>query len=124
MSDLMNYTRVYNLKDVSDVFCIKLPDDFPRHLDLSEIYYLNTDEVLDFEDYVSRQEHQPWIDINKSLLDLSIGRHIYRLSFVEEGSIFAISCWFGYIIQDNHPEQPYVYMDRDDSSEDSSSSNN
>ncbi len=122
MSDLMRYTNVFNIQELSEVFCIKLPDDFPRHLNLTEIYYLNDDVVLDFEDFVSRNEHHPWIDISKSILDTGIGRHIYRLSFKEPGSIFSISCWFGYIIQDNHPETPYIYMHREENDDDSSDS--
>lgn len=122
MSDLSNNTMVFNLKDFSDTVCIKLPDDFPRHFNLNEMYYLNDDKIIEFEDYVTRDEYHPWIDIKKNILDTSIGNHIYRLSFTEPDCTFAFSCWFGYIIQENNPEQPYVYMNRtDDSSSDDSS---
>lgn len=121
LQDLSLHTEVYNLAEIPDIICVKLPDSLPRDMQLSSIYDLYSDENLDFDDKVSRDENRPWIDIQSALLDMSVGQHVYRLSFCRLGAKLNAICWFGYIIQDNHVEKPYIYMDRTlDSGDDSS----
>ena len=112
MQDLASNTRVFNLAEIPDIICIKLPDSLPRDMELSGIYDLNANKSLDFYEYVTRDEHKPWIDIRSSLLDLSVGQHVYKLTFTKLGIDLPAICWFGYIVQDNHVDKPYIYMDR------------
>ncbi len=79
---------------------------------LTEIYNLNASESLDYSDYVTRDENRPWIDIQSSILDVTAGQHTYRMTFNRLGEKLSATCWFSYIIQDNNPEKPYIYMDR------------
>lgn len=110
MQDLASNTRVFNLAEIPDIICIKLPDSLPRNMELSGIYDLNADKDIDFADYVTRDEMRPWIDIQSSILDLSTGQHVYKLTFSRIEVKLTAVCWFGYIIQNNHPETPYIYM--------------
>ena len=117
-------TKIYNSKDFSDTVCVKLPPQMPRDMDLIEIYNLNASEELDFTDKTTRDEHRPWIDISSDILDLTAGQHVYRMTFSKPDCKLNATCWFSYIIQDNNPEKPYIYMNREtDTSGDSSSSN-
>lgn len=115
-------TKIYNSKDFDEIVCVKLPPQMPRDMDLIEIYNLNASEDVDFADQVTRAEHRPWIDISSSILDLGIGQHTYRMTFAKENCKLKATCWFSYIIQDNNPEKPYIYMDRSEDSGDSGSS--
>lgn len=110
MQDLSLHTKVFNLADVPDIICIKLPDNFPRSMDLSGIFDLNTNKDIDFAEHVIRSEHRPWIDIDKDILDFSVGQHTYRLTFSKSEVKLTATCWFSYIIQDNFVDKPYIYM--------------
>ena len=115
-------TKIYNSKDFSDTVCIKLPPQMPRDMQLSEIYNLNASEDVDFTDFTTRDENRPWVDVQSSILDLTAGQHVYRMTFSKPECKLNATCWFSYIIQDNEPEKPYIYMKRDEDSGDSSSS--
>lgn len=110
MQDLSLHTDVYNLAEIPEIICVKLPDSFPRDMELSGFFDLGTNKDLDFAEYVMRNEHRPWIDIKSSFLDLSVGQHTYKLTFSRIGAILTATCWFSYIIQDNFVEKPYIYM--------------
>ena len=122
LSDLPLNTKIYNKEDFSEIVCVKLPDKFPRRMELAEIYNLDAQEELDIADQTTRDEHRPWIDISSSILDLTVGQHTYRMTFYNIGGKLNATCWFSYIIQDNHPEKPYIYMDRDENGSDDSGS--
>ena len=91
-------------------------------MDLTGLYCLDTNQELDFKDYITRDEHKPWIDFSSSLLQTVAGQHTYRMTFEKEDCRLKATCWFSYIIQDNYPEKPYIYMNRDEDSGDSGSS--
>ena len=122
LSQMPLHTKIYNSKDFSDIVCIKFPPEMPRDMVLSEIYDLYASADIDYNDKVSRDEFKPWIDIDSSILDKTAGQHVYRLTFVKENCKLKATCWFSYIIQDNNPEKPYIYMKRDEDTGDSGSS--
>lgn len=122
--DSISYnTKVFNLANLSDTICIKLPEDFPRNVELVGVYNLEDNKKIDFEDYIRQTPYRPWVDIKQALLNTAIGQHIYKLEFTINDNCLGASCWFSYIIQDNNPEKPYIYMkrDSDDGSDDDSS---
>ena len=122
LSEIPLNTKIYNSKDFSEIVCIKLPPQMPRSMELAEIYNLDTQEDVDFIDQVTRDEHRPWIDISSTILDLNPGQHTYRMTFGKPERKLKATCWFSYIIQENNPEKPYIYMNRDENSGDSGSS--
>ena len=124
LTDLPLYTKIYNKADFSEIVCVKLPAQMPRDMELTAIYNLDTQEDLDFVDQTSRDEYKPWIDINSSILNTAAGQHTYRMTFQKLDCQLKATCWFSYIIQDNHPEKPYIYMNRDEDSGDPGSSEN
>lgn len=113
MQELPMHTNVFNLADIPDIICVKLPDNMPRDMELSGIFDLNANKQLEFSEYVTRDEHRPWIDINISLLDTTTGQHTYKLIFTKLGVALSATCWFSYIIQDNFVDKPYIYMTKE-----------
>lgn len=115
MEGLSSNTNVFNIQNFANTICVKLPDNFPRDFELIGMYNLETNSGVDFEDYVEHIMYKPWVDIQRSILSTEIGQHTYRLDFMQQGFSMCATCWFSYIIQDNNPEKPYVYMNREDS---------
>lgn len=121
MQTLSSNTEVFNVAEIPDIICVKFPDSLPRDMELSGIYCLDTDKNIDFDGHVTRSEHRPWIDISKDILDITTGQHVYRLTFSKVGLPIVATCWFSYIVQDNFVEKPYIYMKREEESEEEKS---
>jgi hypothetical protein len=120
MQNLSSNTNVFNIQNFADTVCVKLPNDFPRNFELVGVYNLESNKSIEFEDYVEQLPYKPWVDIKKTVLSTEIGQHTYRLDFMQPGYTIGASCWFSYIIQNNDPKKPYIYMNREDDSGDSS----
>lgn len=56
------------------------------------------------------RESTCWIRANTPYLNHKIGKHVYKLSFVDRFTDTDFSLYFSYIIQDDCPEKPYVYI--------------
>lgn len=51
-----------------------------------------------------------WIDIPWRNLSRIAGQHVYKLSFMHRKENKYITLYFAYIIQDNNPAKPFMYM--------------
>lgn len=60
------------------------------------------------------RDKYPWIKVKSSGLNQSIGTHVYALDYVNPSTNDTMSIYFAYIIQDDNPEKPYIYMNRED----------
>lgn len=69
---------------------------------------------LDYADFIILEGHHPWVRVKSNKLNLSIGLHVYELKYVDTSSNATFSLHFAYILQDNDPDKPYIYMDRED----------
>lgn len=56
---------------------------------------------------------RPWIDIPTNLLNTSVGIHTYILRFKNKLTSDILLLSFRYAIQDDDPDKPYIYMNRD-----------
>lgn len=107
--DMSKFTSVFNINQFNDIIWIHIPDSDSKYLtDISirEMYQ------SDFIQY-SRELSYPWMYINSSELNKSPGQHIYEIKLKDsrylEGNCYL---YFSYIIQDDNPDKPYIYMDR------------
>lgn len=114
-NQLAKHTKIFNFQDFNGVVCIKLPMDFPRDVELTNVVEFSTNSSIDFEEYVTRMEHQPWLDIKSEALNMTNGQHIYGLMFQNPINGIPLTCWFSYIIQNADEVKPYIYMERDTS---------
>lgn len=69
---------------------------------------------VDYHDFIIPEGHYPWVRVKSSKLNLSIGLHVYELKYVAVDSNATFSLYFAYILQDNEPDKPYIYMNRED----------
>lgn len=112
-NQLSKYTKVFNIQDVGNIISVKLPSDFPRDVELTNVVEFATNSSIDFEEHVTRMERQPWIDIQANSLNMTNGQHIYGLVFQDPITGMPLTCWFSYIIQDADAVKPYIYMKRE-----------
>lgn len=113
---LPSHTPIINLNQFNEVIHIHLPESNCNNIRLNEVHTILPKSVK-IDEYLSdvvRLENKPWIDINTSWLDLTVGHHIYKLVFRDSLLNESVTLYFGYIVQQDNPEQPYVYMDRGD----------
>ena len=71
-------------------------------------------ESLDIKSQVKLFGGKPWVDFLFKDLDLAPGKHIYRISLarIYKGSEVK-DVFFSYTIQDDSPNKPYMYIDRE-----------
>lgn len=111
--DIARNTPVLNLDQVEYYLWIHLGPEIS-----SECYFYEAAELdkehgpIIFPDSFVRKS-PTWIKVKTDSLDKSPGLHIYRLSFVDRVTDDPFSLFFGYIIQDDNPDKPYIYMKRE-----------
>ena len=111
--DIHMNTKILNNSVIGSTLIIHLPFESNSHeleiFDIVEISGHST-ESIDISGHVNRTCGRPWIDIDTCILNLMIGQHIYRCSFINIHNHNIENIYFSYIVQDDNPEKPYVYM--------------
>lgn len=110
--EISQHTILFNLNQVEYWTWIQLPKGVLHDYELYEVneFYPNNGEA-DWLHLVVRENCRPWLKICRDMLNLSIGKHIYQLKFVNRYTNDTVTYYFSYIIQNDNPERPYIYMD-------------
>lgn len=91
--------RLYSVKEVTN-----------RDVDSTDIY--NGDHDDNYQPLI-KQDSNHWLKIASKIMNLTAGQHVYRLAFMKaDQSDLEIPLYISYIIQDDCPERPYIYMER------------
>ena len=111
--DLPKHTVVINILNLEYYLWVHIPR-FAKDCNLFQVDEImpNTGELLKFQYFMHQEYKKPWIRITSKILNTEIGQHIYRLHFVHEFTKDVISLYFSYIIQNDDPCKPYIYMNR------------
>ena len=106
-------TKVFNKDALAFGVWVNLPHyvcsfALTKIIDISKQKY----EEIEFDASTVMQDYpHPWVRIDTSILDLVSGMHIYKLVFSHIPTTkFHESVYISYIIQDDNPETPYIYM--------------
>lgn len=113
--ELSANTKIFNSKTVEYFLWIQLPDTCTSDYALYEIHRVDVGsalEVLGSQSLIKR-DGPHWLKIVSQLLDLTIGKHIYQLKFVNKITNDVVSYYFSYYIQEDNPDKDYVYMNRE-----------
>lgn len=107
------HTKIFNKDALSSGVWVNLPA-YVSSLALSKIIDISNQkyEEIAFDASTIIQDYpHPWVRIDTGILDLVSGMHIYKLVFESIPSNGTEeSVYIAYIIQDDNPETPYVYM--------------
>lgn len=110
-SEIAQNTTLFNVNQFEYWTWIQLPKEVLRDYELFEVneFFPNNGEA-DWLHLVFREGCRPWLKICKDMFNLSIGKHIYQLKFVNRYTNDVVTYYFSYIIQNSEPERPYIYM--------------
>lgn len=114
-SNISKHSPVINLHQLGYKTHIRLPLEQSVEAELYRIDEILPESVDDvcYRGFVIRECRKPWLDVLTEWLDTCQGHHIYKLSFVNIKTNYVFSLYVSYIIQEDHPKQDYVYMERD-----------
>ena len=109
--DVPSHTKLYNKNEIEYFLWVKLPESVSTRLQLIEMFEIQP-EVRDYNliSTVERECNRPWLRIQTNTLNMFEGLHIYRLVVVDKVTNETVSLYFSYMIQDDNPAKPYIYM--------------
>lgn len=109
--EINTMSPVINRQELSEFIWVKLPPEF-KGLKLISI---NQVQPVVLEDIVlgSVVFDRTWVRIPSVLLNTTWGKHEYIMKFSDSRVDVPVNLYFGYIIQDNNPDKPYIYMNKD-----------
>lgn len=94
---------------------VQLPPVIVHNIRLYSISKIDSEPIEDipFQGSIQQDSCHPWLEIVTDWLDTTAGHHIYRLYFADVFDSDFFELYISYIIQDNSPDKPYIYMKRD-----------
>lgn len=115
--DLAKQCKVFNLSTLDYHIWIYLNPETIRDAYMYKAIEIGpkADNSKLFKDTIVR-ESECWVRANMQYLNNKPGKHTYRLMFANRYDDTDFSLYFSYIIQDDNPEKPYVYMKEDGAS--------
>lgn len=104
-------SKVFKMYEVEYYLYVHIPHDLCLEYKLFQIDEVSPkSKKCDIMSYIYQECNKPWVRIPTSFLDISIGLHVYRMSFVNRYTNDVISIYFGYTLQNDDPYKPYIYM--------------
>ena len=116
-NDLPKHTPLWNSKTVEEHIWVHVHPEITQSAEvcgLQRVEDKNLREV-DYTGHMVQEACKPWFCIDKEILSMTPGLHIYKMQFVTTITPLPFSVYFSYIIQEDDPEKPYIYMNRSDS---------
>lgn len=110
-SDLAANNIVYNKRALTDDMWIELPA-YAKQFAVCGVYQIDSssDSCTDSLPVCAVRHKNIWLRIPIHVLDLSAGHKIYRVEFKHKSTLELMALYFNYIVQDDQPPKPYVYM--------------
>lgn len=110
-SEVVTYRKVFNLNELQGTLHVQLPDEVVE----DRCILLQVSDIEDLENSISSDISvftTPWIDIPVSLLNKDSGIHTYLIKLAHGQTSDVLHVYFSYIVQDDNPDKPYIYMKR------------
>ena len=104
-------STVINEDDMFDSFCFEVPHRLIQNVSLLHVRDIETNTEIEASS-IDDKSPKPWIDIQTSALETKIGVHTYSFTFLNTLIGHRMCLYASYIIRSNHPDKPYIYMDR------------
>ena len=107
---LSKHTPVFNLNQFEYFLYVYLSPDSCKGLQLFQLDEITKcSRELPVVGNVVR-ENNCWLKINSNILNKKSGQHLYKLHLIDTVSHEISYLFFSYIIQDDNPDKPYIYM--------------
>lgn len=109
---IASFSPVVNHDEFDFYVWIHIPVEISREFSLYNIDEMSEPiRTLNLRVCCYHDKGHPWYRLRSSDLNLVPGLHIYRMQFVNKHNNDVVSLFFGYVIQCDHPDKPYRYMD-------------
>jgi len=107
------FTRLVNIHQLEYFLWLCIPQDVSKASELFQVDEIipNNGEV-DYLNYIQRECGRQWLKVGQAMLNIDIGFHVYKFSFVNRQTNDISALYFSYIIQNNDPVKSYDYMER------------
>lgn len=112
-NELSKHTKVYNINCIDQFVWIYLSPDICSHLDIFRIEEIVPSTQADVDGGCVSREGTCWIKLCSSGLSMLPGQHVYKITMLHRHTADLVPLYFSYILQDDNPEKPYVYMNKD-----------
>lgn len=116
-SDAIAHSETISVCETMDKIWLKLPNGLAKYLTLYQLIKLgpeNNGTEVDIADKIQRDTNRTWLTASRTLFDMTAGFHMYQLVFLDSFTQQYRDLYFCYHIQDNDPEKPYIYMNREE----------
>lgn len=109
---ILSYSKVFNKSRIQshDIWMI-LPEELSILFDVQNIREIKTGFIVPSE---SMFREGKFIKINNEVINEEIGLHTYELTMKNQITNDLFYCYAQYSIQDDNPDTPYIYMNRED----------
>jgi len=110
--DLNRVCNVFNKNTIDDYFWLHLPCETTK-MEFHKLFNISGKNKVEIDttDKLGRENDHPWIRINSSILDTTVGKKLYKIQLMDVQTDEPYNYYFTYIIQDDNPYTPYVYME-------------
>lgn len=112
---LIYNTPIFNQSTVEYFLWVKLPSDIIKDCELYQVDECQpNNREVNWLNSIERDHNKPWLKITFRIFSNHVGMHIYKLSFINRYTNDVVPLYIAYIIQDDNPDKPYVYMRKSD----------
>lgn len=109
-----SFSKVFSLPEVEYFLYVRIPAEITKTYELYQVSEIRDEaEVLCDKNLWEHDPSRIWYRFHSEKLNLNTGYHMYRLSFVNVFHNETCTLYISYVIQNNKPEKPYNYMDKD-----------
>lgn len=115
-AELSKYTIVINKYTTDRILWFSVTPQIAQKFTLYQIDEIRPTGPVEV-DYSEKLEHDccnVWYQLMFDVLNQEPGQHIYRLHFINTSTKETVSLYFAYILQDDNPDTPYIYMKSED----------
>lgn len=109
--DLNKHCKVFNANMLEEFMWIHLPSE-TRFMEIHKLFNVTgvKETEVDISKKIGRENNHLWVRVNLDILDKTAGKKLYKLQLMDVRSDEPYNYYFTYIIQDDNPYTPYIYM--------------
>lgn len=116
VNELSSNTQILYLNELDSFILLEVDVDIATDCTLFAIDDITEDvKSVDYSyEDITHELNRIWYKVSLDILDVTPGHHRYRLSFVNKYTDDIFYQYISYVILDNTPEKPYIYMKNPD----------
>lgn len=106
------HTPVFNLYQLEYYMWIDVPDESAQCTKLYELNEISPTgkTSIPLTENLDHDYNRSLFRLKTDVLNLSSGFHMYEMKFIRNATDEIFSLYFSYIIQQDNPDKPYIYM--------------